>query len=271
MKKHVRVLLLALAVTGIFGFSGNTVYAACATNPNLQSCSTGLYGVSETFFGTGGIDTCPTIGTNSYCAKQSAGELTVGLTKGTLYQAQAGFNTDRTPWIEISVPTTTVDVGVLSTSHANVGTAQFYVKSYLSHGYVVQTWGGPPKYGSHSLATSSTPVASSSGTEQFGINLTANTVVGAMNGTTPSDNFGADPVQDPDSSFGFGEVSSNVGSNEVYDTADNFKYTDGDIIALSTKSSGYTHYTISYLFNITPVTPAGTYVMNQSLVATATF
>ncbi len=73
--------------------------ASCATNPDQQSCSS-TYGVSESFFGSGGVDTCPTIGGNEYCAKQSAGELTVGNTKGGQYQAQAGFNTDRTPYIE---------------------------------------------------------------------------------------------------------------------------------------------------------------------------
>jgi hypothetical protein len=48
-------------------------------------------------------------------------------------------------------------------------------------------------------------------------------------------------------------------------------YRDGDAIAFSPKSSGDTRYTISYIFNISNVTPAGTYTMAQSLVATSTF
>lgn len=268
-----RAAVVITAVVGVFVTGGTAlVYAdSCATNPDQQTCSNN-YGVSESFFGTGGVDTCPTQGGNAYCAKQSAGELTVGNVKGTAYQAQAGFNTDRLPYIEIVAQTPSVDVGVLSSSHPNVGISQFYVKSYLSSGYVVQTWGTPPTYASHTFSTSSTPVASSVGTEQFGINLVANNVSGAVDGTgavTP--NFGANPTQDPDSSFSFGYVYHNVGSDQVYDTANSFKYTNGDIIAASNSSSGYTHYTISYLFNISPVTPAGTYIMNQSLVATATF
>lgn len=268
-----RSLVTVTACVGIFAVAGLSQASAtsCATNPDQQTCSNN-YGVSESFFGTGGVDTCPTQGANAYCAKQSAGELTVGNVKGTAYQAQAGFNTDRLPYIEIVAQTPSVDVGVLSTSHPNVGTSQFYVKSYLSSGYVVQTWGAPPTYASHTFNTSSTPVASSVGTEQFGINLAANNVAGAVDGTgavTP--NFGATPSQDPDSSFSFGYVYHDVGSNQVYDTANSFKYTNGDIIAASNSSSGYTHYTISYLFNISAITPAGTYIMNQSLVATATF
>ena len=266
------VAIFSLAVTLCFAFTSPT-YAVCATNPDLQACSTGQYGVGEVFFGSGGeLQACST---GQYCAKQSAGELTVGNTKGGQYQAQAGFNTDRTPWIEVVVEDTAVDVGVLSTSHPNVGTARFYVKSYLSSGYVVQTWGGPPKNGSRLFATPSTPAASTPGTEQFGINLAANTgVTGAVNGSgTATPNFGAVPTQDPDSTFSFGKANDGTvgGAGQVYNTANSFKYTNGDIIAYSTSSSGYTHYTVSYLFNVSPVTPGGTYTMNHVLVATATF
>lgn len=269
-------ILLALSV-----FPG-IVFAQCATNPDQQACSGNQYGVSETFFGTGGRDYCrppepgaPAPDPGKLCAKTSVGELTAGNTKGNLFQAQAGFNTDRTPWVEISVVDTAVDAGVLSASHPNVGTARFYVKSYLSSGYVVQTWGGPPKNGARSLATPSTPTASAPGTEQFGINLAANTgITGAVDGTGAAmPNFGAAPTQDPDATFSFGVANDGTagGASQVYNTPNSFKYTDGDIIAFSNSSSGYTNYTISYLFNITPITPGGTYIMNQSLVATATF
>jgi hypothetical protein len=271
LRKHARFYVAALLLFFAQVLPVSYVSAACGTNPDQQTCSNN-YGVSESFFGSGGeLDASST----NYRAKQSAGELTVGNTKGTAYQAQAGFNTDRTEWVEIHVQDTAVNMGVLSTSHPNVGTAQFYVKSYLSSGYVVQTWGGPPKNGAHSFATPSTPTASAAGTEQFGINLAANTgITGAVDGAGASmPNFGAVPTQDPDSTFSFGEANDGSvgGASQVYDTANAFKYTDGDIIAFSTSSSGYTHYTISYLFNISAITPGGTYTMNQSLVATATY
>lgn len=265
-----RGIVSTLVAAGLcFGFGGVAI---------AQQASSPKYQVNEVFFGTGGSNTCLEWAQNAgktYCAKQSAGELTIGNTTGNQYQAQAGFNTDRTPWIEIVVQTPSVNVGVLSATHPNIGTAQFYVKSYLSSGYVVQTWGGPPKNGARGFATQSTPTGSAPGTEQFGINLAANTAIsGALNGSgVATPNFGAAPTQDPDDTFGFGQANDGTsgGINQVYNTPNQFKYTDGDVIAFSPSSSGYTHYTISYLFNITPVTPGGTYTMKQSLVATATF
>jgi hypothetical protein len=94
------------------------------------------------------------------------------------------------------------------------------------------------------------------GTEQFGINLVANT-----NPTT----FGANPVQQPDSTFSYGAAATG------YNTANLFKYVKGDVVASSSKSSGTTVYTISYLYNISPVTDAGEYRFSHVLVATATF
>jgi hypothetical protein len=65
-----------------------------ATAVFAQQSSSSSYQVNEVFFGTGGeLNAC----SGSYCSKQSAGELTVGNTKGTAFQAQAGFNTDRIP------------------------------------------------------------------------------------------------------------------------------------------------------------------------------
>jgi hypothetical protein len=98
--------------------------------------------------------------------------------------------------------------------------------------------------------------ASSAGTEQFGINLKAN--------TSPT-TFGANPSQFPDSSFGFGFAAPG------YDTANLYKYVKNDVIAKSNSSSGRTDYTISYIFNISNVTPAGIYTLNHDLVAIGTF
>lgn len=235
---------------------------------SAEQSSSPNYQVNETFFGTGGeLDASST----NYRSKQSAGELAVGAMRSTIYSAQAGFNTDRTPYIAAATVTPSVDIGVLDASHANVGTAQFWVKAYLADGYVVQAYGGPPSNGTHTMNASSTPFTSTSGTEQFGINLaTNNNISGAMTGTPLSavGNFGSAPTQYPDYNpdpFGFGQVGSD------YTTANSFKYISGDTIAYSSRSSSDTTFTISYLFNISRVTPAGTYTMYHSLVATATY
>ena len=102
-----------------------------------------------------------------------------------------------------------------------------------------------------------TAAAFDSGTEQFGMNLVANTAPVAQ---------GADPVTQPDSTFAYGEAATGYG------TADTYQYNAGDIIARSiTRGWGQTDFTISYLMNVTSITSAGQYTMEQDLVITATY
>ena len=50
------------------------------------------YSVDEVFFGSGGeLNACST----SFCSKQAAGETTVGNTSSSNFQAQTGFNSNR--------------------------------------------------------------------------------------------------------------------------------------------------------------------------------
>lgn len=240
------VSLLALAVPA-------AAYAVC--DPNAQSCSTN-YQVSETFFGSGGdLQNCST----AYCAKTSLGELGVGNSASTNYQAQAGFNTDRTPYLEFNVTSGSADLGVLSVGSAATANTTFSVKTYLAGGYVLTTESDPPTSTGtnvHTFTNLTAPTTSSPGTEQFGMNLVAN--------TSPT-TFGASPVQVPDSSFSFGTFASGYG------TANQYKYNKGDTIAQSTKSTGQTNFTASYIFNISNVTPSGYYIFPQVLVATSTY
>lgn len=239
------------------------VLLLCPAVSAQQSSSTN-YQVNEVFFGTGGeLNACST----SYCSKQSAGEMGVGNTSSANYQAQAGFNTDRTPYLQFIVTAGSTDLGVLSTGNASVATGTFSVKTYLAGGYVVQTVSDPPTNtlpNKPMLNALATPTASSPGTEQFGINLVKNdpTIPGCSSSPTT---FGANPVQVPDSTFSFGTVASG------YNTCGLFKYVKGDTIAQSTKSSGETDYTISYLFNISNITAAGEYQFHHVLVATSTY
>jgi hypothetical protein len=222
-----------------------TVFAAQASSPNYQ--------VNEIFFGNGGaLNDCST----NYCAKESAGETAVGNPSSTNYQAHAGFNTDRTPFLQFVVNGGSINVGVLSTGSATTTTATFSVKNYLSSGYSVVTVSSPPQNNSYTMHNLSSATASSAGTEQFGMNLVAN--------TSPT-TFGAGPSQVPNSTFSFGQAASG------YNTANLYKYNAGDTIAYSNSSSGETDYTISYIYNISNITPGGTYIFNDVLVATATF
>lgn len=232
------------------------VVCAFAPIANAQQSSSTNYQVNEVYFGTGGeLEACST----AYCSKQSAGEMGVGNTSSANYQAQGGFNTDREPYIAFLVTGGSTDLGVLSTLAPSTATATFSVKTYLSSGYVVQTVSDPPTNtlpGSPMLNALATPTASSPGTEQFGINLVAN--------TSPV-SFGANPIQVPDNTFSFGSAASG------YNTQNLYKYVKGDSIAQSTKSSGETDFTISYLYNISNVTPAGEYRFDHDLVVTSTY
>jgi hypothetical protein len=215
--------------------------------------SSSNYQVNEVFFGSGGeLHACST----NYCSKQSAGETAVGNTASANYQAQAGFNTNREPYIEFTVSNTTVNLGTLTSTTTRTANATFTVKAYLSHGYSVINASDPPQNDSYTMQALTIPTASSVGTEQFGINLVAN--------TSPT-SFGADPQYIPDNTFSFGQVSADYSSPNLY------KYVKGDTVAQSTSSSSDTTFTVSYIFNISNVTPGGTYSMNHVLVATATY
>ncbi len=223
-----------------------------------QSSSTN-YSVGQVHFGNGGdLSECST----NYCSKQSSGDLAAGATSSTNYQAQAGSNVDRDPYIQVLVNTASVNAGTLTTSTTGTGTATFSVKTYLASGYIVQTVGTPPVDGPHTMTAPSTPTGSTTGTEQFGINLVQNLT--SCSPPAPV-NFGANPVQVPSSSFSYGIASTG------YDACGKFKYVNGDTIAQSSSSSGETDYTISYIMNISSSTPGGTYTTNQSIVATSTY
>lgn len=225
------------------------VFAAQSASPHYQ--------VNEVFMGAGGeLHSCST----SFCAKETAGETGVGNPSSPNYQARAGFNTDRTPYLQFVVNGTNTDIGVLSTGSTTTTTGTFSVKNYLSSGYSVVTVSNPPKNNTYTMNALGSPAASSAGTEQFGMNLVKNTSCSGLPAV-----LGADVAQVPSSAFSFGAAASG------YNTGCQFKYAVGDTIASSASSSGETDYTISYIYNISNVTPGGSYDFNDVLVATATF
>jgi hypothetical protein len=180
-----------------------------------------------------------------------------GNTASANYQAQAGFNTTDTPMLEFVVAGGSIDFGVLSTGATATGTSTFSVRTYLSSGYVVTAMGPTlTSEGGATITAMASTAASSAGSEQFGMNLVAN--------TSPA-TFGADPIQFPDSTFSFGSVASGYGTTNQY------KYVQGDIVAQSVKSSGQTTFTASYIANVAALTDSGHYVSVQDFVVTATF
>lgn len=245
MKNLLKILIFVFSSALAFPFLDIAIHAELQSSTN--------YLIDNATFGSGGIND---INSASYSARASAGELTVGNVLGNDYQAYAGFQTTYGPYLELIVNNAPIDVGSLSTASASTATATFSVRSYLSHGYVVVVSGLPTSENNDTINPMTVAAASSPGTEQFGINLVANTAPVT---------FGANPSQIPDASFSFGQASTG------YSTANLFKYNQGDQVAHSNSSTGETEYTISYLYNIASTTPAGTYVLNQSITATATY
>jgi hypothetical protein len=218
-----------------------------------QTSSSTNYKTNEYFFGNGGeVD----LNSSSYKARGSSGGLGVGDTSSTNYSGQAGFVTAQEEYLEMVVNAATIDLGTLTTSSASYGTATFYVRAYTSSGYFVKTISGTPTNGSASLAPMTSTAASSPGTEQFGINLVAN--------TSPA-SFGADPAPQPSGSYAYGAAASGYG------TTNQFKYNQGDTIATSPKGIGQTNFTISYIANISAISAGGQYTVDQILVVVATF
>lgn len=220
----------------------------------LAQSSSSNYSLSEAVIGSGGqLDAS----SSSFQAKASLGDLGVGNSSSSAFQIFAGFTTTDQPYLEFYVDSTDVNLGTLDDANTFYGTTNFYVRSYLTSGYVV-TVNGPGLQNENanfidSLSTSSAPAI---GTEQFGLNLVSNTLPAVV---------GANPVQVPDATFSYGEAAPN------YDTADQYRYVDGDTIARSNRSTGQTNYTATYIANVSPATEAGYYSAEQIYIATSTF
>jgi hypothetical protein len=220
------------------------------------------YKAEETFFGSGGeLDAS----SSSYKAQSSVGALGVGYGSSSSYQSFSGFLTPNEPFLEMTVNTALADLGVLDSTATKTANATFSVRAYTDSGYTVQTVSQPPQTnGGLTLAAKTSQGASNVGTEEFGMNVVAN--------TSPA-SFGADPSLQPNSTFASGIAAPGYGTTNQY------KYNAGDTIACTGSSGtcgsvsgwGQTTYTISYIANISSITKAGAYSMVHDLVVVATY
>ena len=218
-----------------------------------QTPSSGNFELGEYFIGPAGTTDS---NSSNFNVQGNLGDIGAGESSSSNYNLLAGFTTDSEPTLLFVVNGGEVDLGVLSTSSTGTGTATFSVGAYNADGVVVQTLSDPPTNGPATLDPMTATAASSQGTEQFGMNLVAN---------TDPEAFGANPIQVPDASFSFATVAAG------YNTANQYRYNVGEIIAESTQSSGQTDFTISYIANIAPLTEGGVFEMDHILVATATY
>lgn len=253
--------------TAKFLIVGAMILGAFVPQVSAQSPSSGSFRVDEYQFGTGGeVD----LQSNQFRANASTGSLGVGSASSANFDAEAGFITADQPFLEMVVTNLSADLGLLessSTSSASVSdpscSCSFYVRTYLSSGYVVVTMSPPPTSEGGAVLDAKTVKgvpSTDQSVEEFGMNIVDN--------ATP--NLGANPVNVPDDTYADGEAAPD------YATPDQFKYNVGDIIARSQKTAGrqgvgQTNYTLTYIAKRKPITEAGLYTMNHDIVVVATF
>jgi hypothetical protein len=239
-----KILTLVACILLLYGTTG----LAAAQTPTSTN-----YSLPESYIGPGGsVDSS----SPNYRGSDTIGDTATGNASSSSFSAQDGFNTASEPRLAVAIGSSSVNFGGFSTSVTSTGTATFNVLNYTTNGYGVYIVGAPPKTGSYTLAGMSSTGTSAIGTEQFGINLRANTAPAT---------FGSDPVQIPSGSFSFGSVSTG------YNTVNNFRYIAGEKIAEATKNSGETDYTISYIVNTATTTAGGQYSASQGLVVVGTY
>lgn len=261
-RRNIWVVAMVTAMWPVWG-----AHSATISDPRFSSTN---YSVVESEVGASGyidgLSASYRLSPNIDDGGATLGESAGGNSGSTSYQTNSGFSTSAQPTLTLVVDTAVVDLGILSTGVAHTGTATFHVMNYTSYGYVVQVIGPPPTYGVEELTPLVTDTASAAGTEQFGINLRAN---------TSPDTVGTDPVQVPNSSFSYGVAGDGItgtfGTTRPYTIPNQYRYVSGEIVASSPKTSGQTDYTISFMANIANTTPSGTYTGGMSIVATGTF
>ena len=240
MRKVLGVLYIGVIYAVGSLLSMTAVYALQSSNYRFSETSLG---------GIGSIDGQST----GYKALTSGGIIGFGSTVGTTMQVGTGNETTDAPALSFAVASSGVNFGSFSPSTTATATSTFAVSNYTSYGYIVQILGNAPTNGAQAIASMSSTGPSTTGVEQFGINLVAN--------TSPS-TFGANPDH---GQFGFGSATGNYG------TTNNYRYVSGETIATSPKSSGVTAYTVSYIVNVSSFTTGGQYSGGQTLLCVATF
>ena len=191
------------------------------------------YRFDESSIGTGGLfDSSST----NYQSTVGAGDLSVGSASSTNFQTEAGSRTTHDPVLKFAVTDPSANFTDFSPSITSTATTTFEVTNYTSWGYAVQLIGDSPTNGSHVIHGLTSAQASIPGTEQFGVNVVAN--------TSPI-SFGANPDNGTSpNNFGHGEAATN------YDIPNEFRFVSGETIAQAPKSSGKTIYTVSYIINV---------------------
>ncbi|HEU5004470.1 MAG TPA: hypothetical protein VFT49_00055 [Candidatus Saccharimonadales bacterium] len=143
-----------------------------------------------------------------------------------------------------------INFGDFSTQGPSSATSQFMAATNANSGYNIYVNGNSLTSGNNVIDAITTPSASKSGTNQFGLNLRANSDPGV----------GTDP-QGP----------GLTAASPSYNQPNLFDFKNGDILASVDTSDSYRKFTVSYLVNISPSQPAGDYVSTMYFICLANF
>jgi hypothetical protein len=189
----------------------------------------------------------------NYKMEGTIGEVGTGDSESDSYKSEAGYQAmwDYPPYLSFSLNGNYVAFGVIDYYSTSTATTGFTVATNAHNGYEVTIAGNTLTHSNESdtISAIGTAALSSTGTEQFGINLVDNS----------DPNVGADP------SGGSGSAAAG------YDTADYFKFVSGNTIASASSFTYPTTFTISYLGNVAIDTKGGWYTTVLTLVATGRY
>lgn len=143
------------------------------------------------------------------------------------------------------------DMGQLDSDSTLVAKSQLAVGTNASAGFAVTAVGTPLTAGTNVIDGLTTPTASQTGVNQFGINLVQNTAPAIGN--------------DPEGTF------TNATPTPDYAIPNEYKYVSGDVIASSTNVSLMKKFTISYIVNSSPSLHAGVYSTTITYIASGRF
>lgn len=143
------------------------------------------------------------------------------------------------------------DMGELAADQTLTAQSQMAVGTNATAGFAITVSGTAPAAGTNVIDAPTLPTASVKGTNQFGINLVANT----------APNVGSDPEG----------TWANALPSPDYSVPDRYKYVEGDVIAYSPNVSLMKKFTVSYILNSREDLRAGVYTTTLTFTASGRF
>jgi hypothetical protein len=143
-----------------------------------------------------------------------------------------------------------IDFGEFSSATASTATTQFSIATNDPTGYNAFISGQTMTSGNNVIPALDAQSSSITGVSQFGFNLRAN----------------SSPTVGANSDGGGTGVP-----NSTYNTPNQFRFVDGDLIASSPITTNHTRYTVSYIVNVAEGQAAGIYASTLTFTSVASF